>query len=532
MMTRKRFLAESAAFVPSAMAFSMLGQRVADTGRGSVSSTSVLDFGAKGDGVAKDTRAIQLAINAAGEAGGTVHFPPGKYLSGTLDLRSFVTLFLSPGSVLIASPDPNDFDGYEKLPYQTGSDVETTYFHDALLLGEDAHNVAIGGQGIIDGNRMKRGGPKLISLKKCTNVQIRDISLKNAPNYTISMLGCEDVEIGGISIFNGFADGIDPDCSRNVRIANCYIESWDDCICPKSSFALGERHSTENITVTNCVLTTASDALKLGTESSGDFKNIAFTNCTIFSRPGKWKDGPMSGVAIESVDGANIDGITISNIAMEGVRAPIFVRLGNRGRAQKIATPGTLQNVVISNVTATGGVMACSITGIPGYSVKHVSLSHVRVTMAGGGLAKAAEIGEEITKYPEADMFGELPAYALFCRHTEDLTLCDVHLATDSPDERPALVAEEVTDLDLMGIRGHPTSGDRAVVHLTNARRVFIHGTRALPGTGAFLRLGGDKTEKVHVLGNDLSEARLAFALDDNVDKSALTEHANVLPKT
>jgi polygalacturonase len=378
---------------------------------------------------------------------------------------------------------------------------------------------------------MKRGGPKPIALKRCKNVQVREITLRNAPNYTISMLGCENVEIEGVSIFNGFADGIDPDCSRNVRIANCYIESWDDCVCPKSSFGLGERHSTENITVTNCVLTTASAALKLGTESSGDFRNIAFSNCTIFGRPDKWQDRPMEGVALESVDGANIERVVISNIAMEGVRAPIFIRLGNRGRAQKVATPGTLQNVAISNITATGAEMTSSITGIAARLVKQVSLNNVRISATGNTRAVPIQVPEKIASYPEADMFGRLPAYGLFCRHVEDLRLSDVYLSTDIGDERPALVADDLSGFDLTGFRGQPPTGDQPVLHITNARHVFVHGCRALVGTGAFVRLGGDKTGKVQVLANDLSEAKVAFVLDDNVDKNALTESANALPE-
>ena len=529
-LTRKAFLIKSAALVPTAQAFSISAQEARSSSGRPFFTFNVVDHGAKGDGATKDTAAIQSAINAAGKTGGIVYVPPGNYLSGTLHLKSFVTLYLSPGSTLLASLDTGDFDPYEQLDYKTGSDAETTYFHSALLLGEGVHDLTIVGGGVIDGNRLKRGGPKPIALKSCRKVQIRDITLQNAPNYTISMLGCEYVDIDGVTIFNGFADGIDPDCSRNVRIANCYVESWDDCICPKTSLGLGERRSTENITVTNCVLTTASDAFKLGTESSGDFKNIALTNCTVFSQPDKWKHRATAGVAIESVDGANIDRVVVSNVAMEGVRAPIFIRLGNRGRAQKIPTPGTLQNISISNITATGATLTSSITGIPDHSVRHVSLSQVHIAAAGGGLAKRFEIPEETTKYPEADMFDELPAYGLFCRHTEDLTLCEVHLSTEIHDERPALVADDVSGLDLTGFRGHPPSGDQPVVYMTNARRVLVQGSRALPGTGVFLRLDGEKTKRVHALANDFSEARLAFVLNDEVSKDALIEIANVVP--
>ena len=527
-LTRKDFLLRSATLIPAAWALPASAEATPDSGKPPF-LLNVADYGAKGDGITKDTVAIQAAIDAAGRTGGTVYVPPGRYLSGTLHLRSFVTLHLGPGSTLLASPDASDFDPYEKLDYRSGSDKETTYFHFALLLADGVHDVVITGGGVLDGNRSKRGGPKLVAIKNCLKIQIRDVTLQNSPNYTISMLGCDGVVIDGVTIFNGFADGIDPDCCHNVRIANCYIESSDDCICLKASFSLGERRSTENVTVTNCVLTTNSNALKCGTESSGDFKNIAFTNCTIFSQPDKWKRQATAGVAIESVDGANIDRVVISNVAMEGVRAPIFLRLGNRGQAATTPTPGTLQNVLISNIVATGATLASSITGIPDHPIRHVSLSNLRIQAAGGGLAKAFEIGEEPAKYPGADMFGELPAYGLFCRHIEDLHVCEVSLHTQFGDERPALVVDDVNGLDVTGFRGQPPLGDRAVVRMTNARRILVQGARALEKTSVFLRLSGEKTSKIHVLANDFSEASRAFVVDDEVGKDALVEKANVL---
>ena len=530
-MTRKAFLARAALMAPGLPFSSPEEQKRARSGE-TGSPFDVTGFGAKGDGVAKDTGAIQTAIDAAGKSGGTVYLPPGNYLSGTLHLRSLVSLYLSPGATLLASPDAGDFDPYEKLDYQTDSDIETTYFRSALLLGENVHGISVGGHGIIDGNRPKRGGPKPIALKRCRQVQIRDITLKNAPNYTISMLGCDYVDIEGVTIFNGYADGIDPDCSHNVRIANCYIETWDDCICPKTSYALGERRSTENVTVTNCVLTTASDALKLGTESSGDFKNIAFTNCTVFAQADKWKKNPTSGIAIESVDGANVDRVVVSNIAMEGVVAPIFIRLGNRGRAQTVPTPGTLANVSVSNIVATGAKLACSITGIPGHPVKHVTLSHIRISEVGGGKAERVgrEIPEFVASYPEADMFGELPALGVFCRHADHLILDRLEFSAENPDPRPALIVEHVDDLDVSGLRADPTSGSEPVVSLRNVSRAFVQGARAAPGTNTFLRLSGEQTGKVQAVGNDLSEATSAFEIGKEVREGMFAETANLLP--
>ena len=139
-------------------------------------------FGAKGDGAVKDTAAVQAAIDAAGEqGGGVVMVPAGRYLCGTVHLKSDVTLYLSAGATLVASPDNGDFDPYETLPFKSVSDEETTYFHYALLAGENIHNVAILGQGTIDGNRTRRHGPKTVALKLCQHVAIRGITVKNRP---------------------------------------------------------------------------------------------------------------------------------------------------------------------------------------------------------------------------------------------------------------------------------------------------------------------------------------------------------------
>jgi len=533
-ITRKDFIAKSVSLVvPGLAAASATGAFAAGPPRGAEHTFpffNVVHFGAKADGMTKDTRAIQSAINAAAEKGGTVYFPGGRYLSGTVHLKSFVTLFFDAGAVLLGSPDNSDYDPYERLSYDSCSDPETTYFNSALIRAEDAHNFAIMGRGMIDGNRTKRHGPKLIALKRCQQVSILDITLQNAPNYNISMLGCDYVDIEGVTIFNGYADGIDPDCCRYVRISNCYIESWDDAIVPKASPSLGEIRPTEHLTVTNCVLTTASNALKFGTESSGDFKNIAFSNCTIFSRPEKWGRGPGSGVSLESVDGSNIDGVVISNIVMVGVRAPIFIRLGNRGRCQSSPTPGTLQNVSIANIVSTGSTVTSSITGIPGHYVRNMTLQNIRISAAGGGEAmNPQEVPEVISKYPEENMFGPLPAYGLYCRHVRGLRLEGFNLQLEKPDSRPALITDDVEELDLLSLRAEPGSGDPPVVALQDTKTALIQGARALKGTKTFLMVSGANTQKVHLIGNDFSEAETPFKAGDDVPKKALATTANLM---
>ncbi|HYA23040.1 MAG TPA: glycosyl hydrolase family 28 protein [Terriglobales bacterium] len=533
-ITRKDFLLRSAAALAPGLALAAhptaISAEPAEHPTPSLPVFNILQFGAKGDGKSKDTAAIQAAIDAAGRAGGTVVFPPGNYVSGTLRLRSSVALYLGPGATLTASPDKTDFDAYEKLTYDTFSDEETSYFHHALIAGEGVENISITGEGTIDGNRNQRGGPKPIALKTCRLISIRGITLENAPNYNISLLGCDYVDIDGVTIFNGFADGIDPDCSQFVRIANCYVETFDDAIVLKTSPSLGYLRPTENVTVTNCVLTTSSYPLKLGTESSGDFKNIAFSNCTVFSRRDKWNRGPLGGIAIESVDGANIDRVVVSNIAMDDVWAPIFIRLGGRGRAQKTPAPGSLRNVSLSNISATGASLASSITGVPGAEVGPVWIQDVHISVVGKGSAARLdrEIPESAPTYPEADMFGELPCYALYCRHVNGLVIDRVAFALENPDERPALVADAVKRCDLLSLRAAPPAGSQPTVVFHDVQQALLQGARALPGTHTFLQLSGANVQGVRAMANDFSDARNAIVRDSDVGAEALNEQGNL----
>ncbi len=530
-LSRKDFLLRSsAAILPvSVAAATFNGAAQSQTPASNLPHFNVRQFGARGDGQTKDTKSIQAAIDAAGASGGTVYFPPGKYVSGTVRFKSHVTLFLDAGATLLSSPDKADFDPYEKLSFKSYSDDETTDFHYALLRGQDVEHVGIVGPGTIDGNRTKRGGPKPIALKNCRHVAVRDITIRNSPNYNVSLLGCDYVNVEGVTILNGYCDGIDPDCCHFVRIANCFVEAWDDAIVPKASFALGYRRSTENLTVTNCVLTTACNCFKLGTESSGDFKNITVSNCTMFASPQLWKRQPTSGVSLEMVDGASVERIAVSNIVMIDIESPIFIRLGNRGRAQPAPRPEHLEDISISDIVATGATRASSITGIPGFPVRRISLQNIRVTAKGGGRAELArkEVPELENKYPDADMFGDLPTYGLFGRHAEGLVLDNVHFHLEKADGRSAMILDEIDDLDLRALSAAPTTGDEPVIQLRNTRHCFAQGLRARPGTRALCRVAGPRTARILAQGCDFSEAQTAFQLEPDVQKGTLQQQGN-----
>jgi polygalacturonase len=491
----------------------LLSARVAARAKASqavLGAWNVVEFGAKADGITKDTQAVQKAIETcSAQGGGTVYFPPGTYLTGSLHLRPRVALYLDHGAIIRASPDENDFDPYEKLGFKNAADRETSFFHYALIWGEDVEEVAVLGTGTIDGNRTRRGGPKPIALKRCRHVTIKDLTIRNAPNYAISLLGTDYVNIEGVNIFNGYCDGIDPDSCRYVRIANCQIETWDDAIVPKASFSLGVRRAVEHLTVTNCILATNCSAFKLGTESGGGFRSIAVSNCVMHDR-GTGRP-PISGIALESVDGGDIDGVMISNISMINVRAPIFLRLGNRGRDMDTPAAGTLRNVVISNVVATGAKQACPIAGIPNHAIQKITLDNIQIACAGGGTVEQTNVSvpEEESKYPEATMFGILPSYGLYCRHVEGLHLRNIHLALRSPDYRHALVCDDVSRVIIDSFEADRSPGAESMIRFRGARKTLIANCWLPEPISDFLNVMDDGMKEIRLTGNGIpSETR------------------------
>jgi polygalacturonase len=217
------------------------------------------------------------------------------------------------------------------------------------------------------------------------------------------------------------------------------------------------------------VLSTYCNALKMGTESTGGFNNIAISNCVVY-------DTRLSGIALEIVDGGTMAGVCVSNIAMNGVGCPIFVRLGNRARPYKPdAEPpgiGVLRNVTISNIEAVAcDATGCSITGMPGHPAENISLDHVRLRFPGGndGSAVAAPVPEAAEKYPEFKMFGgPLPAYGFYCRHAKNVSFSNVEVAFDKPDARPALVCDAVDLLDVTRLTAAAANPRPAVLWLVN----------------------------------------------------------------
>lgn len=366
----------------------------------------------------------------------------------------------------------------------------------------------------------------MIRIIECRDVAVEDVTIVDSPMWVQHFLACEDVRIDGVtvrSLVNHNNDGIDIDCCRRVMISNCNILSGDDAIVLKST----ADRVCRDVVVSNCVLSTRCNALKMGTESNGGFKNIVLSNCTIY-------DTRLAGVALEIVDGGTMDGIVVSNITMDGVGSPIFIRLGNRARSFKkdMAKPGigVLRNVTISNIEARGGGMTgSSITGLPEAKVENVTLSNIRLSYVGGGSKEdcAKVVPEKPDSYPEFSMFGRLPAYGLYCRHVRGLRLVNVQMQTDKDDLRHAVILDDVEDTAIDGLASPFAVGAGAVAKLVDTRSVLVSGCRPVVRTDVFLRVEGKQSGGIVLNGNDLSAVSTVVEYGDGVPKGVVVPLAN-----
>ena len=338
-------------------------------------------------------------------------------------------------------------------------------------------------------------GNKAIALRGCRHVTVRDLTILHGGHFGLLAAGCDQVVVDGVFIDTN-RDGIDIDACANVRISRCSVNSpWDDGICVKASCGFGGLRPVENVTISDCYVSgfvegTLYDGtrsrliqhrggpigrIKLGTEASGGFRNIAITNCIFeFCR----------GLALEQVDGAELEDVVITNLIMRDVmNAPIFIRLGGRLRAPGALAPGSARRIAISNVVAHNvapdhGIF---IAGLPGHPVSDVRLAGIQLSSRGGGTRADAEraVPEMTTDYPEPMLFGALPAWGVYIRHAARVQLSDVTLSLLAPDARPALALDDVADPDISGLRVHgagQTSGDWALRKVTGLRALDCDG--------------------------------------------------------
>lgn len=498
----------------------------------------VREFGALGDGRTLDTRALQAAIDSCAVMGGTVLLPAGKYLSGTLHLRSNVTLEIVAGGTLLGSTDIRDYPSVAS-PIPTTADI---YHTQSLIVGIDLENVSLTGRGTIDGqgwafvpkSRKKpdryKDRPNGIRLIRCRNVRIQDLTLRNSGKWMQHYFACEKVSIRGITVDNNCNmnnDMMDIDGCRDVTISDCIGESDDDALTLKST----SMYPCENVTITNCVIGSHCNALKLGTESCGGFRNIVISNIVI--RPTRHdsvifgRRNGQGGITLTVVDGGRLDGVVISNVRMEGPATPIFVRLGDRGRTPMPGgtrpEPGILRNVTITDVLATGAdTTGCSITGLPDHPVENVMLSNVRLAFMGGAGGGERVYAELPDAYPEGNMFGTLPGYGINLRHVRGIRLRNVGLTVERPETRCAVDAHDVSGLVCEGLEADPPIFPEALIRLRDCADVLMRGSVLHSEASLLVSVCGTGSRDIRITGNDMAYIKQVVRVAPEVGEGAI----------
>ena len=439
------------------------------------------------DGKTVCTQQLQQAIDAiAKKGGGRLVFTKGSYLTGGLMLRSGVELHLEEGATLLGSTNPYD---YQSICIAHSSDNRNDNAAMALIMADGADHISITGSGTIDGQGLQlalnidslhhtgeridpnynqrrqrpseTARPKLFFLYGCKNVTVEGVKLRSSANWGLSLHLCQQVQLQHLDIENRAYwnnDGIDLTDCQHVLVADCHINSADDGVCLKSYHADSECYDIE---IARCIIRSSASAVKFGTASWGGFRKVYVHDIKV-------SDTFRSAIAIESVDGAQIDSVLVERVEAHNTGNPIFMRLGQRAGDRK----GSLRNVVIRDLTCQvpfgrpdeaydlrgpevdffHNPFPSSICGIPGNCIEHITLQDIKIIYPGRatkGMAyiplwRKHDVPEQIGKYPEFTMFGELPAWGFYLRHVRDITFKNVQLSVADDDFRPAIVEEDV----------------------------------------------------------------------------------------
>lgn len=473
-------------------------------------------FGACGDGTTSDTRAIQATIDRCASAGGgTVVVSAGAYVTGAIELRSHVTLLLEAGAVLLGSQDMAEYP----LISARWEGVERTT-HAPLIGGRGLENVAISGRGTIDGRgqpwwdayhtkTLAAPRPRLVSFTECSNVLIEGITAINSPSWTINPVRCHNVRIQGITIRNPAdspnTDGINPDSCRNVRIADCYISVGDDCVTIKSGTE-DERPDMqapcENIAITNCTMADGHGGVVIGSEMSGDVRNVVISNCVFV--------GTDRGIRLKSRRGRGglVEDIRVSNIVMTDVLCPLTMNLyyacgmwGDATVSDKQAHPVTdatprFRHIHLSHITARNAkVAAAFLFGLAEMPVEDISLSDVTI-----GMAESAEAG-----YADmADGLELMERAGLYIRNARRIRLHQVEVRGHVG---PAIRIADAQQVEISASTTPTPAPGAPVIALQNVQGAFIHGCHAYPGTEVFVQLDDGRSSDVALVGNHLGHA-------------------------
>lgn len=509
---------------------------------------NVRDHGAVGNGDTNDTAALQRAVDAcSNDGGGRVLVPAGIYRMGTLYLRSHVDLHLEPGAVLLGSGERGDYNADDLFPEnQAFASEQVSGAH--LIIAYRAENVSISGQGAIDGHSSCFFGPlpadrvasyrykngnftiadwrpgQMVFFCRCREIRVTDVTLRNSPYWTLFFLGCENVHARGLSITNPPAtangDGIDIDCSRNVTVSDCIISTGDDCITLRGNCRpLGEDLPCEDVTVTNCVLRTPCNAVRIGV-GDGTVRHCRLGHLLMpETRTGF---NIVSRYSARVPRGTRIEGIDVSDVSMNAI-TPIQLIVGHGA-----VPPAGIRNLTFTRfrVHAEAGGYA---GGNPDLPVENLRLSEWDISLAGGSdndaFADTVPYPYRIHGFHGQDGQPALPA-ALYVTHARNLALDRIRVRWNEPLGRAwrnALRLDHATDIHLCTcVFQHPVDqGAGTAVRCENCGNILLTDCHAMAETKTFLKtLHTAAGARIAALGCDLSAADIPFDTDRSVEQS------------
>jgi polygalacturonase len=507
---------------------------------------NIRDYGATGLKQDSAQAAIQKAVDACAAAGGgTVLVPPGDYSTGTIFLRSHVRVFLESGATIFSIK------------------VKSAFPKESLFYAEDAVNITLDGRGTVNGQAayvyrpkgdhqddfiypnqvemeklgkpLTRSFPKddqyghLILFLRCRDVRISGLNFIDSPSWTVRMYGCVQVVIDGVYIHSSlkdgvWADGIDPDGCRDVRIANSTIETGDDALVFYSMNWFGPALPCENITVTNCRLSSASSAIKFCDGNMNAVRNVTISNCVITDS--------NRGVAFMNFDGGVVENVTISDLTIDCIRSdwfwwgdgePFHFNIKKRSEVHKTAKKeddhpaGIIRNVLLRNIVAHGrGPSICN--GHPDSWLDGITLDNVKLFVAHD---PAAPYDKTVN--------------ALTFKQARNLKLRNVEIFWDQPGFarwESALVLDEIQGLTLDGVEARPARPESPrvlpAVVLQQVDDAVVRNCKALPGTGVFLEVRGGKSREIVITGNDFRSAKSGLSIGRDVSPGTVRETANI----
>ena len=501
---------------------------------------NIRDYGAKADKKTNDASAIQKAIDKCSETGGgTVYCPSGDYLSGVIQLKSNVTLYLEQGATIWQSPEPNDF-----IEVKTDGALEGD-FNAQLIIAHNQENISILGQGTIRGqgeadldrraSSSARDVPKfrigIFLFEECNNVAIRDIKILYSDTWTVHLKRCKRVFIDGVTILNNFyrtnADGIDVHSCRDVHISNCNITAGDDCICLKTT----KGNPCENIVVTNCTLETVATAIKFGTASQGDFRDIRISNCTIRNS--------TVGIGIFVKDGGTVERVAFENISIETLKEPTLVHDWLRNMIYPVfvdiekredgSPAGAVRDITFRDIDiySDNGIL---IQGMPESEIENATFENItiRVDKSFDYSQRTKHTGGKSNpKDARRTIYARKPSYFTLA-HIKGLALDNIRVFVKddviAKYPRSALSLNECASGIIRSVFRTADADDKAepVVTMHNCRDMLLTNNLAPLGTRVFLGLTGNKTAHISLAANDLTNAENKVTQSKDVPKAAL----------